>query len=37
MIEIGTKCNRPDRVVTDEEGQKFNDDFNIGPLETLDK
>ena len=34
---VGNKCDKPDRVVTEEEGKKLADDFNMNFFETSAK
>ena len=34
---VGNKCDKPDRVVTEEEGKKLADDFNMSFFETSAK
>ena len=37
MVLVGNKCDKPDRVVTEEEGKKLADDFGINFFETSAK
>ncbi len=34
---VGNKCDKPDRVVTEEEGKKLADDFSMSFFETSAK
>ncbi len=34
---VGNKCDKPDRVVTEEEGKKLADDYNMSFFETSAK
>ena len=36
-VLVGNKCDKPDRVVTEEEGKKLADDFNMSFFETSAK
>ena len=36
-VLVGNKCDKPDRVVTEEEGKKLADDFNMNFFETSAK
>ena len=36
-VLVGNNCDKPDRVVTEEEGQKLADEFNIGFFEASPK
>ncbi len=36
-VLVGNKCDKPDRVVTEEEGKKLADDYNMSFFETSAK
>ena len=36
-VLVGNKCDKPDRVVTEEEGKKLSEDFNMSFFETSAK